>query len=101
MTLGRNGTVFVGTRTAGNVYALKFLPGDKKASQVFTIARGLNMPNGVAFHNGALYVAEVNRILRYDNIEAALSALLKPIIVRDDLPTETHHGWKFIAFGPD
>ena len=72
MTLSPNGTLFVGTRQAGKVYAILDRDHDHIADAVLTIAQGLQMPNGVAFHNGALYVAEVNRILRYDNIEAHL-----------------------------
>ena len=59
------------------------------------------MPNGVAFRNGALYVAEVNRVLRYDDIESHLANPPKPVTVNDQFPKDRHHGWKFIAFGPD
>ena len=69
MTLGASGTVFVGSRSTGKVYALVDHNHKNKADEVITIARGLYMPNGVAFRDGALYVAEVNRVLRYDNIE--------------------------------
>ncbi|MFN7552455.1 MAG: PQQ-dependent sugar dehydrogenase [Pseudomonadota bacterium] len=99
MTLGAKGTLFVGTRDAGVVYAIEH--DGVAAKKVHTIARGLNMPNGVAFRDGALYVAEVNRILRFDGIESALADPPQPVVVADDLPTERHHGWKFIAFGPD
>src|SRR5258706_4121811 len=70
MALGDKDTLFVGTRTAGNVYAIKH--DGRKATQVTTIATGLNMPNGVAVKDGALYVAEVNPVLPYDAIEADL-----------------------------
>jgi glucose/arabinose dehydrogenase len=99
MALGAKGTLFVGTRDAGVVYAIEH--DGKAAKKVHTIAKGLNMPNGVAFRDGALYVAEVNRILRFDGIEEALASPPKPVVVAGDLPTERHHGWKFIAFGPD
>ena len=101
MTLSPNGTLFVGTRTLGAVYALVDRDRDNAAEEVITLARGLNMPNGVAFRDGALYVAEVNRVLRYDNIEAALNDPPKPVVVNDTFPTDRHHGWKFIRFGPD
>jgi glucose/arabinose dehydrogenase len=55
----------------------------------------------VAFRDGALYVGEINRIARYDNIDSNLKPAPKPVIVDGTLPTESHHGWKFIAFGPD
>ena len=99
MALGDEGTLFVSTRTAGNVYAVKH--DGKKSTQVITIARGLNMPNGVAFRDGALYVMERSRLSRYDDIERQLDHPPKPVVLRDDFPTEAHHGWKFIAFGPD
>jgi glucose/arabinose dehydrogenase len=101
MTLSPNGTLFVGTRSAGNVYAIVDRNGDYKADEVITIAHGLNMPNGVAFRDGALYVAEVNRVLRYDDIEAHLKNPPKPVVVNDKFPSDKHHGSKFMAFGPD
>ena len=101
LALGEKGTVFVGTRSGGEVYALRDGSGKQKADEVITIARGLFMPNGVAFRDGSLYVAEVNRILRFDNIESDLRHPPKPVTVSDSFPKETHHGWKFIAFGPD
>lgn len=101
MCLGDKGTLFVGTRGNGSVYAVKDLDGDFHADTVLTLASGLNMPNGVAFRDGSLYVAEVNRILRWDQIESKLTQPGKPVVVYDQLPTETHHGWKYIAFGPD
>ncbi|MBI5115255.1 sorbosone dehydrogenase family protein [Candidatus Poribacteria bacterium] len=101
MTLSPNGTLFVGTRTEGNVYAIIDRGRDNKADKVIVLARGLNMPNGVAFREGALYVAEVNRILRFDAIETHLNKPPRPVAVNDSFPEDRHHGWKFIAFGPD
>jgi glucose/arabinose dehydrogenase len=101
LALGPGGVLFVGTRSEGNVYAVVDRDGDERADRVYTIARGLNMPNGVAVREGALYVAEVNRILRFDDIERRLENPPKPVVVNDTLPRERHHGWKFIAFGPD
>jgi glucose/arabinose dehydrogenase len=99
MALGAGDVLFVGTRKAGKVYALRF-SGDR-VTQTITLASGLNMPNGVAFRDGALYVAEVNRILRFDDVEARLDQPQTPVVVTDQFPTDTHHGWKFIRFGPD
>jgi len=99
MALGARGTVFVGSMRAGNVYALP--PGDNRTATALTIARGLDLPVGVAFHQGALYVSAVSRILRFDQIESSLAVPPRPVVVTDRLPSETHHGWKFIAFGPD
>lgn len=101
MALGDSGTLFVGSMKAGNVYAISNDPKHKNHRKVTIIATGLNLPVGVAYHDGALYVSDVNRILRYDNIEKQLNNPPKPVIVNDSFPKETHHGWKFIAFGPD
>lgn len=113
MTLSPNGTLFVGSRIepqmmakgapadAGQVYAILDTNKDQKADRVIPITKGLNAPNGVAFRDGALYVAEVNRILRFDNIESRLENAPAPVVVNDTLPKDWMHGWKFIAFGPD
>ncbi|MFT7583273.1 MAG: glucose/arabinose dehydrogenase, partial [Myxococcota bacterium] len=100
---GDAGTVFVGTRTdsEGRVHALQDLDGDHQADTQFVIDRGLNRPNGVAFHKGALYVAEVSRLLRYDGIETRLDDPPEPVVVTDTWPTDAMHGWKFIRQGPD
>lgn len=100
MALGTRGTVFVGTRDAGKVYAVS--PGQNDGlPRVHTIAGGLHMPNGVAFRDGALFVAEVNRILRFDAIEDRLTNPPSPVVVSDRFPRDGAHGWKYIAFGPD
>lgn len=99
LVLGDAQTLFVSTRNEGKVYAIKH--DGTKAQKVITLASGLNRPNGVAFRKGALYVAEVNRILRYDNIEANLDNPPKPVVVTDQYPSDGAHGWKFIRFGPD
>jgi glucose/arabinose dehydrogenase len=101
LALGPEGIVFVGTREAGKVYAMVDNNGDQKADQVITLAEGLFLPNGVAYRNGSLYVAEVNRILRYDDIASSLDNPPAPVVVSDAFPSDTLHGWKFIAFGPD
>ncbi|MXS84669.1 sorbosone dehydrogenase family protein [Nitrosomonas sp. HPC101] len=98
MTLGDKGTVFVGSKTAGSVYAITENDGER---QVRTIASKLKMPTGVAFHNGALYVSSVNKILRFDSIENTLDHPAPPRIITADYPKETYHGWRYIAFGPD
>jgi len=95
LALGAQGTVFVGSRSGSAVHAVA--PGGK----VFKIADGLSMPNGVAFRDGALYIAEVSRILRIENAENNLAAPAKPEVIYDRLPRDLHHGWKFIRFGPD
>lgn len=99
LTLGAAGVVYVGSREAGKVYAL--VPRAGQAPQVRIVAEGLNRPNGVAWHEGALYVAETRRILRYPDLDRHLDAPPAAQIVRDDLPTETWHGLRYIGFGPD
>jgi glucose/arabinose dehydrogenase len=101
MVRSPGGTLFVGTRRAGSVYALRDDDGDGVADRRWVIAKDLNMPNGVAFRDGALYVAEVSRVLRFDQIEKKLDAPPKPVVVNGSFPDDEHHGWKFIAFGPD
>nr|WP_299068187.1 sorbosone dehydrogenase family protein [uncultured Allomuricauda sp.] len=101
MTMGDNGTLFVGTRNEKQVYALQDLDGDFRADSIITLDTDLESPNGVAFKDGALYVAEVSRLLKYQNIEEQLSNPPEPEVIYDDYPTEFHHGWKYIAFGPD
>jgi glucose/arabinose dehydrogenase len=101
LALGARGTLFVGTRDEGKVYAVVDRDGDGRADETFTLASGLHSPNGVAFRDGALYVAEISRVLRYDDVEARLSDPPRPAVVNDTFPTDEHHGWKFIRFGPD
>ena len=96
---GGGGTLFVGTRKEGVVYAIRH--DGRKASEVFALASGLNMPNGVAVKDGALYVAEVNRVIRFDAVETKLPRAADPVVVYDRYPGDRHHGWKFIRFGPD
>ncbi len=104
MSLGPPGIVFVGTRQGGQVYAVVDRDGDHRADRVLTVARGLESPNGVAYREGKLYVAEIHRVLRFDAIDAWIDSPQgspEPRVVRDDFPTDRHHGWKFIRFGPD
>ena len=101
LALGDSGTVFVGTRGEGVVYAVLDRDTDGAADAVVPIARGLDVPNGVAFSRGALYVAETARILRYDRIESRLRGPPEPVVVTTALPDEQHHGWRYIGFGPD
>jgi glucose/arabinose dehydrogenase len=101
LALAPNGSVFVGSLKQGAVYALVPNADRSRAADVVKIASGLDLPNGVAFRGGALYVSEPSRILKYDQILTHLKAPPKPSVVYDKLPTEHAHGWKFIAFGPD
>ena len=92
--------IFVGNRQGKNVYALQDSNGDGQADKKYTLASGLRMPNGVAYKDGDLYVAEVSRILRFRDIDNNLDNPSYEVVF-DQYPTKAHHGWKFIAFGPD
>ncbi len=100
LALGDNGTVFVGTGTEGAVYAVQDSNGDGMADKRYVIASGLYMPNGVAYKDDSLFVAEVNRIIRFDHITQLLTNPPKPVIIYDQFPSNQHHGWKYLRFGP-
>lgn len=95
------GLVFVGTRNEGSVYAAQDTNGDMRADVTYVLATDLEMPNGVALKGGDLYVATVSEVLRWRDIRDHLAAPGEPEVVYADYPTEEHHGWKFISFGPD
>src|SRR5205823_1325894 len=92
------GNVFVSTRTIDKVYAVTDKNGKK---EIKTLATGLNSPNGIALHNGTLYIAEINKISKIDNVAAQLDHPPKPTVIYDDLPSDAPHGWKFLTVGPD
>ncbi len=94
MAWGDKGTLFVGSFDAGAVYAVTEQGGKRT---VRTILKGLTMPTGLAFRDGALDVAAVNRILRYDRAEDSLDHMPAPQVVYDDLPSSRHHGWKYLT----
>ncbi|AMK77905.1 MULTISPECIES: PQQ-dependent sugar dehydrogenase [Methylomonas] len=100
MALGDNGVVYVGSRQ-GNVYAVQDKDGDGVAEQKYLIAQQLNLPNGVAYKDGTLYVAEIQRIIRFDEVGQRLASPPKPVTVFDQFPSDRHHGWKYLRFGPD
>jgi len=101
LALGEDGTVYVGSLHAGKVYAVRDADHDGYAERVDVIAAGLNVPNGVAFANGDLYIAEIQRIVKLEKISQALVAPPAPTVVSDGYPDETHHGWKYLRIGPD
>ena len=100
LALGDQGTLFIATRRAGKLYAARDEDGDGLYSPPLLLAEGLRMPNGIAFYQGALFVAENHRISRYDQIEGRLSDPPAAVEITR-LPTEKHHGWRYLAFGPD
>jgi glucose/arabinose dehydrogenase len=101
MALGPDGTVYVGSFQEGNVYALPDRDGNGEADSVYVIASDLDMPVGVAFHQGDLYVSALDRIVKLPGIGNRLTNQPKPVTVFDGFPDKDHHGWKYIAFGPD
>jgi len=100
MTLGGAGRVYVGSRK-GHVSAVPFDGTTMKAGAAVRIADGLNMPVGVAWRKGDLYVSSVDRIVKLPGIDSRLEAPPAPQLVSDRFPGDRAHGWKFIAFGPD
>src|ERR1700738_459593 len=98
MAWGDNGTLFVGSFDLGNVYAITDKGGKK---EVKIILKGLNMPTGIAFRDGALYVIAVDKLIRYDNAEANLDKLGDGKGVYDDMPSYAAHGWKYLAAAKD
>lgn len=99
LALGPDGVVFVGARDGGRVYALVPRPG--QTAEILTVASGLNMPTGVAYRDGTLYIAELDRLSVIKNVGKVLRHPPQPQAWGPKFPDKTHHGWKFIAFGPD
>jgi glucose/arabinose dehydrogenase len=98
MRQGDKGTVFVGSRLLDKVYAITEKGGKR---EVKVIATGLYRPNGIAFHKGTLYIAELSQISKIEKIEDNLESPPKPTVIYSDLPKDEAHGWKFLAVGPD
>lgn len=101
MALGDAGTLFVGTQFGdGTVYAIHDALGDHP--QVTKFVQGLKVPNGLAFRDGALYVAEPRRILRFPKAEQRSAEPRVPEVLAEDLPYKNAlHAWRYLAFGPD
>ncbi len=98
LALGDKGTVFVGSRLIDKVHAIVNQDGKRT---VKVLASGLYRPNGVAFRNGTLYIAELSKISKIDKVEDVIDSPPKPTVIYDNLPKDEAHGWKFIAIGPD
>ena len=98
LALGDKGTVFVGSRLVDKVYAIVNKDGKR---EVKVLASGLYRPNGVAFHDGTLYIAELSKVSKIEHVEDVLDNPPKPTVIYDQLPRDEAHGWKFIAIGPD
>jgi glucose/arabinose dehydrogenase len=98
MARGAKGKIYVGTRAIGRVYEITDRGGERT---VRIVVDKLLQPAGVAFANGSLYVAAIDKVLRYDGIED--NPNVEPVDLTDkfSLPPEQHHQWKYLAFGPD
>ena len=101
LALGAEGTLFIGTRDYGNVYAVRDTDSDNQADDYYLIAARLPAPNGVVFHDGALYVAEISRVIRFDDIETQLERPPAPVVINNSFPEDRTHGWKYMRMGPD
>ena len=99
LALSDKGTVFVGSRLQDKVYAITTDKDGKR--KVHVLASGLYRPNGVAFKDGTLYIAELSQISKIDHVDDKLDASPKPTVIYGDLPKDEAHGWKFLAIGPD
>ena len=95
---GDKGTVFVSSRLKDKIHAIVERNGKR---EVKVVASGLYRPNGIALHNGTLYIAELSQISKIDNIEANLDNPPKPTVIFSDLPKDEAHGWKYLTVGPD
>src|ERR1700760_4994731 len=98
MALGDKGTVFVGSRLVDKVHAIVNKDGKR---EVKVLASGLYRPNGVAFKDGTLYIAELSKVSKIEKVEDVLDNPPKPTVIFDKLPKDEAHGWKFIGIGPD
>ena len=99
LALGSQGTVFVSNRKGRSVYAV-VRRGDG-STRTIELLSGMSTPNGIAFHKGDLYVAEIDRVIRYADIENQLEDVPEGEVLDISLPSDRHHGWRYIGFGPD
>lgn len=98
LRMGDKGTLFVSNRLLDKVWAVPDRNGKREAK---VIASGLDRPNGLAFHNGTLYIAEGTKISKMESIEDNLDNPPKPVVIYSDFLNHQSHGWKFMGLGPD
>ncbi len=100
MTLDPAGTLLVSAPRQGRVVALPDQDGDRRADGAFTAAGGLDLPHGLAFHDGWLYVAETGRVRRF-RYDPATRRASDPAVVVPNLPPRGGHWTRSLAFGRD
>jgi glucose/arabinose dehydrogenase len=99
MAIDPAGTLLVSEPSAGRVLALPDKNGDGKADSVQTVVTGLDQPHGLAFHDGALYIAETSRVQRFAYDPATMKATQPAQLAR--LPSGGGHWTRTVVFGPD
>lgn len=99
LALGDRGTLFVSNRKGRSVYAV--VEDDDGRTQTIELLDGMSTPNGIAYYDGDLYVAEIDRVYRYANVEDRLDDMPRAEVLDIDLPSNRSHGWRYIGFGPD
>ena len=99
LALGDRGTLFVSNRKGRSVYAV--VEENDGTTRTIELLQDMNTPNGIAFHDGDLYVAEIDRVYRYANVEDRLEDMPQAEVLNIELPSDRHHGWRYIGFGPD
>jgi glucose/arabinose dehydrogenase len=99
LALGDRGTLFVSNRKGRSVYAV--VENDDGSTRTIELMDRMSTPNGIAFHNGDLYVAEIDTVYRFTDIEDNLESVPEGEVLDIDLPSDRHHGWRYIGFGPD
>ena len=101
LALSESGIVYAGSFRAGNLYGVIDANSDGSADKVVTIDRDLTLPTGIAIQDGDLYVGAVDKLLVYQNIDQTFESSPEPFVLYDELPAETHHGWKYLGFSPE
>jgi glucose/arabinose dehydrogenase len=74
LTFDPNGVLFTSMPNDGLILALPDSDNDGIVDNVIKVLEGLNYPHGIVFDNGYIYVAETNRVMRYQYDANTLSA---------------------------
>jgi glucose/arabinose dehydrogenase len=98
MAVDPAGTLLVSIPRESRVVALRDQRG--RADTPLTVVDGLDRPHGLAFHQGALYVAETGRVLRF-HYDPRTKKASQPTVIVPNLPRGGTHWTRTIAFGPD